>query len=106
MEWFSEQPPLRCVQVDDATDHWHLRQIDIDPFEDLIELVLENDRRRRRILVDSPRGVRIPDTGSDPWSVQIEAAAQTLRLAAASTCGWMLAAPGPGIRQNGLAAVT
>jgi len=104
MEWFSEQPPLRCVQVDDATDHWHLRQIDIDPFEDLIELILESDRRRRRILVDAPRSLRIPDTGADPWRVQIVTAAATLRLAATTQCGSVGA--GAGTRPTRSAALT
>jgi hypothetical protein len=77
IEWLDSLAPSTKVAVVSDEDHrpanggWTFRSADYDPFDDVVEIVLDDERGRLRVLLESPSEILAVGPDGDPEHITI-----------------------------------
>lgn len=77
IEWLDALSPRTKVAIVSDEDHrlatggWTFRSADYDPFDDVVEIVLDDDGGRLRVLVESPTEILAIGTDCNPDHITI-----------------------------------
>ncbi|MGF1666723.1 MAG: hypothetical protein ACFCVC_10680 [Acidimicrobiia bacterium] len=89
IEWLDSLALSSKVAVVSDEDHrpanggWTFRSADYDPFDDVVEIVLDDERGRLRVLLESPSEILAVGADSDPEHITILSADGPLVIARA-----------------------
>lgn len=72
---------------DPTSEGWKIRSADFDPFEHLIEIVLENHHVSVRVLLEDPRSLSFEGSERAPRRLRIRTAEGSFEMAARSDDG-------------------
>ncbi len=105
IEWLDALTLSSKVAVVSDEDHqpanggWNLRSADYDPFDDVVEIVLDDERGRLRVLLESPSEILAVGPDGDPEHITILSADGPLVITRALSAA--PSTPVPGKRHGG-----
>jgi hypothetical protein len=87
MEWLEDLEFADPVEISGdarlAVTSWHLRSADFDPFEDLIELVLDDGSGLLRVILEGPLEILVDGDERHPDAIQIRTSEGVFEMAEA-----------------------
>ena len=68
-------------------EHGHLECIDLDPFEDIVEIIVESAGEQHRFLLDGPVSVDVSDPDEPVWILDVRTHEGAARIESRPMCG-------------------